>query len=445
MKNSVIVGCLMLLLTACCKHAETTFELALSGDDNRSVDIETADEREALTFQLSDSLRKASFGLSLAGGEYARLWVGDLPFLVWVENEKPWSAELKWNELHFKGPGEEINSYLNTRFVHQFYFNDYYRMEDAEFRGQLQKVIGEWEKVLQERELDTKFVEREKKRLQWLRNYHLASFAVGAISRAEPTMLSGESEAELQLATLEDTGCWGIPEYPETIKRILQAIAQRDTSLTDAYSRLLCVLKMATENYKDQRLVEFLVNKSVMEYIRLNGMENTTEMDRVFRGNVHRPEYVAAYNEMYEANRSLFKGQPAIAFTLPDTTGKMVSLSDFRGKYVYIDMWATWCGPCRAQIPHLEALEKRLEGKNICFVSISCDNGQKEWKRYVKDHQLKGVQLYLGYDKEFMKSIQCNGIPRFILIDPEGNYVNANMSRPSEAETLKILESLPGL
>ena len=125
MKNSVIVGCLMLLLTACCKHAETTFELALPGDDDRSVDVETADGREALTFQLSDSLRKASFGLSLAGGEYARLWVGDLPFLVWVENEKPWSAELKWNELHFKGPGEEINSYLNTRFVHQFYFNDY--------------------------------------------------------------------------------------------------------------------------------------------------------------------------------------------------------------------------------------------------------------------------------------------------------------------------------
>ena len=53
--------------------------------------------------------------------------------------------------------------------------------------------------------------------------------------------------------------------------------------MTDAYSRLLSVLKMATENYKDQRLVEFLVNKSVMEYIRLNGMENTTEMDCVFR------------------------------------------------------------------------------------------------------------------------------------------------------------------
>ena len=63
----------------------------------------------------------------------------------------------------------------------------------------------------------------------------------------------------------------------------------------------------------------------------------------------------------------------------------------------------------------------------------------------MKDHQLKGVQLYSGYDKEFMKSIQCNGIPRFILIDPEGNYVNANMSRPSDAETLKILESHSGI
>ena len=59
-------------------------------------------------------------------------------------------------------------------------------------------------------------------------------------------------------------------------------------------------------------------------------------------------------------------------FTYPDVTGKQVSLSDFRGKVVLIDVWATWCGPCNAEIPKLKELEKKLEGRNICFVSISC-------------------------------------------------------------------------
>ena len=128
-----------------------------------------------------------------------------------------------------------------------------------------------------------------------------------------------------------------------------------------------------------------------------------------------------------------------------DITGKEVSLSDLKGKYVYIDVWATWCGPCNAEIPHLKKLEEEFEGRNICFISISCDDSQKAWERFVQAKQLGGIQLHMGGDKSFMEAIRCKGIPRFLLIDQDGKFLNANMPRPSDGKTLEILNTLPGL
>ena len=110
-----------------------------------------------------------------------------------------------------------------------------------------------------------------------------------------------------------------------------------------------------------------------------------------------------------------------------------------------LDFNATWCGPCKMEIPYLKKLEEKLHGRNIYFVSISCDEGKAGWLKFVKDEKLGGIQLNTGGDQSFMQAILCHGIPRFLLIDKDGNYINANMSRPSEPETLKILESLPGL
>ena len=112
--------------------------------------------------------------------------------------------------------------------------------------------------------------------------------------------------------------------------------------------------------------------KSVMEYVRIYGMENTEEMDRIFRKRVHRPDYVAEYQRMYDANKVLFKGQPAVPFTFKDITGKEVSLSDLKGKYVYIDVWATWCGPCKMMHPILEEVKKRL-GDKVIILKIDVD------------------------------------------------------------------------
>ncbi|MEX6627022.1 TlpA family protein disulfide reductase [Tenacibaculum salmonis] len=145
------------------------------------------------------------------------------------------------------------------------------------------------------------------------------------------------------------------------------------------------------------------------------------------------------------ANTVLAKGSVSPKFINYENHKKgNTSLDDFKGKYVYIDLWATWCNPCKQEIPSLEKVEKQYHGKNIAFVSISVDNPKdyEKWKKMVTDKNLSGIQLYAKNDKTFSKAYKVNSIPRFILIDPNGNIVDSNAPRPSNPKLITLLESL---
>ncbi|MDO5971461.1 TlpA disulfide reductase family protein [Flavivirga aquimarina] len=142
-----------------------------------------------------------------------------------------------------------------------------------------------------------------------------------------------------------------------------------------------------------------------------------------------------------------FVGKPSPEFVnYENHKGGTTSLTDLKGKYVYIDVWATWCGPCKAEIPSLKKIEKQYHGKNIEFVSISIDNeGQHDaWRKMVTDKELGGIQLLAdkNWQSDFVTGYGIRGIPRFILIDPAGNVVNADAPRPSSPKLIELFTSL---
>ena len=144
-------------------------------------------------------------------------------------------------------------------------------------------------------------------------------------------------------------------------------------------------------------------------------------------------------------NASFFIGKASPKFNdYENYSGGSTSLDDLKGKYVYIDLWATWCGPCKAEIPALKRLEKAYHGKNIAFVSISLDNpnAYEKWKAMVKAKELTGIQLYAKGDHKFAKDFNVSTIPRFILIDPNGVVVNDNAPRPSNEQLINIFDKL---
>ena len=159
----------------------------------------------------------------------------------------------------------------------------------------------------------------------------------------------------------------------------------------------------------------------------------------------------ASYERMHGDMVKFAAGKDSPVFeNYENFKGGKTSLIDLRGKYVYIDIWATWCGPCKREIPSLKKLEEEFHGKNIEFVSISVDNidGKRgsydSWKKMVADEQLGGIQLFADKDfkSDFIREYGINSIPRFILIDPQGKIVDANAKRPSNPALKDELKAL---
>jgi len=154
------------------------------------------------------------------------------------------------------------------------------------------------------------------------------------------------------------------------------------------------------------------------------------------------------YNQQHPLYVNFAKGKASPKFSnLENFAGGTSSLDDYRGKYVFIDVWATWCRPCIAEIPALKQLDEDYKEKNIAFVSISTDKIDKHdvWKNMITEKEMSGIHLFAGENISFMQDYQISSIPRFIFIDPEGKIINANAPKPSDDEATKKMFAEAGL
>lgn len=123
-------------------------------------------------------------------------------------------------------------------------------------------------------------------------------------------------------------------------------------------------------------------------------------------------------------------GKVAPAFSLPDTAGVSVSLSDFRGKYVLLDFWASWCPPCRRENPNVVKAFNEYKDKNFTVVGISLDKDKDKWLKAIADDHLTWTHLSdLKYwDSEIPALYGVRGIPANVLLDPEGVIIAKNIT-----------------
>lgn len=139
-------------------------------------------------------------------------------------------------------------------------------------------------------------------------------------------------------------------------------------------------------------------------------------------------------NHEHRPQGGMRQGEKAPNLIFQDIEGRLHSMTELLGKWVYVDIWATWCVPCKAEIPSLKALEEKYKKSNVVFVSISIDKNHATWKRFVKDKQLGGLQLWAGDWSELPSEMELGSVPRFLLIDPRGNWFDSNAPRPSSTE-----------
>ncbi len=148
----------------------------------------------------------------------------------------------------------------------------------------------------------------------------------------------------------------------------------------------------------------------------------------------------------YEVINRLKPNSPAPPFDLENHQGGNTTLTDLKGKYVYIDVWATWCGPCLKEMPYLKEMEKEFEHSNITFVSISLDEPRfyEQWRAMVETEEFGGVQLIVenGWDSDFVSDYGIQALPRFVLLDEQGHFISADVEKPSDPKLKARLRSL---
>lgn len=393
------------------------------------------------------------------GGEYAKLYLspGDSLHLSLDPDQFDES-------LQFKGSGAGINNYLIGKYLldEKMDMEYPYRERFAVTAEEYMDLVDSMTKVRQDfldrstlkHELPEMFVAEEQVAIDYeqgiaLYEYENAAAYYQEVESVEVPEGYYAFTGELQV---ENEGMLGNDTYERYANTHLNHLANARLEDNDLYEGDLAFTSLKfdciTEVFTSQELKDKFLHQTMMDALNYYGSQDMTEVLAKFTECCKDKKCVDVVTKEVEGWKVLWKGNPAPTFAYNDVDGNTIDISELKGRVVYVDVWASWCGPCRREIPFLKDLEHDYHGMDISFVSVSIDENEKAWRQSVEDNELGGFQLLAdgAWESTICSDYKIQGIPRFILIDQEGNIVSADAPRPSSgAELTEMLDSLLGL
>lgn len=254
------------------------------------------------------------------------------------------------------------------------------------------------------------------------------------------------SACEARLEELYEQIEWNDPDLLSIWHYVQFAIHHLDRQIRETHEQgsfLLDAYEVITNQVSHSEVRDFFLLNYTDRFLAGEIPANQPRVVEAFRGLVSSPDHLDELERIISEIPAFNVQTPAYDFTLKSIEGDKVSLSDFKGQVVYIDFWATWCGPCIREIPYLLELKESLEGRNdIVILGISTDamRDKDKWRDMVKEKGLGELQLFAGEQAaDLRKHYEITGIPHFVIINKDGTIYQNKTIRPSNPQTRHLL------
>lgn len=361
--------------------------------------------------------------------------------------------------LSFKG-GDMLGSYsleggksAATKYLNNVKLlplpDEDYALQFEEYKSRLADKEKDALRLLKAGDLseEGKFLTMEEARIRYSYGAALMMYPVGHMIMTGDMSYAPDQAYYDHIATyvVEDESLVNLDEYLMFVAEAMHMLDAANRDVTAIYPKTVAQIKYAADHLTNAVVKESLIHHITTTYVDNFGVKNIEELNNLYYVYVKDPALQAIYQAKCERWDLSRPGRLSPNFRAVDIEGKEWTLLDFRGKYVYIDMWATWCGPCKQEMPYLKQLEKQFEDASIVFLGLSVDRDKSKWEEMVGSGNLTGVQLYLGTQSSFQEAYRAESIPRFILLDKDGVIISNDMSRPSDPETAETLNALEGI
>lgn len=431
----------ILLMCVSLRAVAARVSVVATGEGAKSALIQMPDGKE-IPVEINPQ-GKGSVSIDITSPTYVALYFNNLSRTLLLTPKSDvvltFAGDKFGESVKITGVDSKASAFINSGAVKGADIPDC-QLPEKKFLAKCDSLLNANMKHLKGAMLPKGLAELESNRIKYVTYSNLGSFPYFHVRIAKDTLYEASPEYWRRLEELigKNPANLGIKEYRTFLGEAAGKVAKQ--KYPDGHG-VESLVKFIDNDIQQPEIAEFLVYRAATNHLNRFGMVDAQQYINAFEKYVNKPQFTEPFNVLRKKWEAVAPGQVSPDFKASNVEGKIFTLADFKGKYVYIDVWATWCGPCRKEIPFLEKLEEEFHGQDIEFVSISCDRDRGAWEKKVKSG-MKGVQLWFEPGSTFMDKYMISSIPRFILLDKEGRIVSADMTRPSNTATAEKFREL---